>query len=763
MTCPCADLAELQSLSHEIMLASHLHSHLASSIRQRRVPSEASLIRVATLHSYISRIPNALFSVASPPDTEWGSENRRPLSYAQTMTISKIIHDLNDEIIHELADTFISSVSLSEGIVTSAVRFVMDGVLSKRNSVFKFLQRIIESTPPQDLLKPSGIVSSILRHVLDRFGGDFLVVALKPTIIHVLGNDSLDLEFAVGSDSPRTPESQQQRFKDLFSICESCLERIIHVLPSVPLEIRWVASRLFSRGSNEEEGLGLASDYIFLHWIVNAFWAPGELADIYPLSNSPRSNLEAVGTVMLKLLSGSLFSSHEEKLVSINEFILIWNPRVRAAVRELISNTNSLPSTTPIRVKSSWNPVVVCTNDIYGFVKLSVQNPVLSPLVESLQTIPVGSLPQFAIIDLDFPDVSLPVPFVSRSKNSPEAMFVSALSNASYFGDSCIHHDLSMCEVLQLEVQSLMGVYPSRAAMLAEAIELIKVSEDPTSFTDHCKEELLKDLSSHVQWNDTMKAMIREQLLMRDLEALRGKELKLVESFRTSRSREVLDALGPRVRYFDGQLRLRLTKMNKYDCSGFTNHEQDVFVCRRCRVVSDKQSQALDVAFNDCVRVLQENQEHLLSSLSSEHFNRAFSLLGASQKADFDISGQAMRNDIWQFIVTYSFDSVFIYCRRQESMFRTRLRELNAEFSSYRDFQLYLDSSLDLSRSNADESRAIHITETSLSMAVAGLRRIGSYRTLGEKMDCIQACRDMLISVLSMRYDASADDYIPLV
>ncbi len=81
----------------------------------------------------------------------------------------------------------------------------------------------------------------------------------------------------------------------------------------MPFGVRIIAT-LLSKLVVESSGIGILSDFLFLQWIVNAFWNPGDLAGVYTVSSSARSNLEAVGTVLLKLMSGSRFSGFDSNL-----------------------------------------------------------------------------------------------------------------------------------------------------------------------------------------------------------------------------------------------------------------------------------------------------------------------------------------------------------------------------------------------------------------------------------------------------------------
>jgi hypothetical protein len=99
----------------------------------------------------------------------------------------------------------------------------------------------------------------------------------------------------------------------LLEICANCLDLITSSLSIMPFGVRIIAT-LLSKLVVESSGIGILSDFLFLQWIVNAFWNPGDLAGVYTVSSSARSNLEAVGTVLLKLMSGSRFSGFDSNL-----------------------------------------------------------------------------------------------------------------------------------------------------------------------------------------------------------------------------------------------------------------------------------------------------------------------------------------------------------------------------------------------------------------------------------------------------------------
>jgi hypothetical protein len=145
--------------------------------------------------------------------------------------------------------------------------------------------------------------------------------------VFLLANDHLDFDFSVSvspvadkADSPTAKvEPSRNPHRVLLDICAKCLETITSSLSIMPYGIRYIAGVLARLAANSATSRtsGILSDFLFLHWIVNAFWNPGDLSDVYPMSSSARSNLEAVGTVILKLMSGSRFSSFDNNLKSV--------------------------------------------------------------------------------------------------------------------------------------------------------------------------------------------------------------------------------------------------------------------------------------------------------------------------------------------------------------------------------------------------------------------------------------------------------------
>ncbi len=139
--------------------------------------------------------------------------------------------------------------------------------------------------------------------------------------MHLLANDHLDLDFTMsasssGELSPQVSPKKEAPHKMLLEICTNCLGAITSSLSIMPLGIRYIAT-ILSKLVVESTGIGILSDFLFLQWIVNAFWNPGDLAGVYTISPTSRSNLEAVGTVLLKLMSGSRFSSFDPNLKSV--------------------------------------------------------------------------------------------------------------------------------------------------------------------------------------------------------------------------------------------------------------------------------------------------------------------------------------------------------------------------------------------------------------------------------------------------------------
>lgn len=87
------------------------------------------------------------------------------------------------------------------------------------------------------------------------------------------------------------------------------------------------------------------ADFVFLQWIVNALMYPdssaasgGGLVDLsYPISNLARRNLQVVGTIILKLASGSRFATYNQhKFVQLNSFLDSYQPAMNSFLRELI-------------------------------------------------------------------------------------------------------------------------------------------------------------------------------------------------------------------------------------------------------------------------------------------------------------------------------------------------------------------------------------------------------------------------------------------
>ena len=131
---------------------------------------------------------------------------------------------------------------------------------------------------------------------------------------------------------------------NLYSLCEMILEKLENGVDALPRGMRRVGREMAVGvyrslgGSSPSPTLRellpsdpefshpstrLLSDYFFLNWIVNACMFPeaygargvatpgekGGLTENYPLSSLARRNLQAIGTVLIKLTSGSRFSA----------------------------------------------------------------------------------------------------------------------------------------------------------------------------------------------------------------------------------------------------------------------------------------------------------------------------------------------------------------------------------------------------------------------------------------------------------------------
>ena len=139
---------------------------------------------------------------------------------------------------------------------------------------------------------------------------------------------------------------------NLYSLCTTLLEKLEQNLDLMPLSMRSMAREMAKLCAKANAAAGVAgaesasavsspsrtssasllphdpnfehvstrllSDYLFLNWIVNALMFPeaylnrlggGNLTDNYPISPLAKRNLQAIGTVLIKLTSGSRFSS----------------------------------------------------------------------------------------------------------------------------------------------------------------------------------------------------------------------------------------------------------------------------------------------------------------------------------------------------------------------------------------------------------------------------------------------------------------------
>jgi hypothetical protein len=245
-----------------------------------------------------------------------------------------------------------------------------------------------------------------------------------------------------------------------------------------------------------------------------------------------------------------------------------------------------------------------------------------------------------------------------------------------------------------------------------------------------------------------------DQLLSVYSEKLRNRESYAVSRLRIGRVREILESLATRLRYFRGQLKVRYDKMKKYSCTGLTQPDQDNLVCRRCILLASKQKEALDVAVKDCVRVFE------LTRPPSQVLAELPFPLQDKQKASLQISNELVNRELIDVLLYSSYESVFIYCVREETILFNKLSFFQTSIPDFTSFQDFLDRDLP---AGSTARRTIIVSEEAIQVAVDVLRGIVNERAIRGKLECLISTRDVIVGILGLNPKSGADDYLPLV
>jgi Vacuolar sorting protein 9 (VPS9) domain/GTPase-activator protein for Ras-like GTPase len=140
-------------------------------------------------------------------------------------------------------------------------------------------------------------------------------------------------------------------------VCGQLIHAVLKSLPMLPHGIRYVAKLVASmsddgksdQGQGEESDdtshsgwtprLRSVSDFLFINWVVNAIMFPEnhQLSGPRPISQNARRNLQVVGTVLIKLMSGSRFTAFQQQhLAVLNQFLDELEPRMQSFLSKLL-------------------------------------------------------------------------------------------------------------------------------------------------------------------------------------------------------------------------------------------------------------------------------------------------------------------------------------------------------------------------------------------------------------------------------------------
>jgi hypothetical protein len=633
------------------------------------------------------------------------------------------------------------------------------------------------------ILRPNSVTGIFAKYFLDRFGRHFLEDLIKPTIVYVLSNDYLDLEISSGASSPRG-SSEFEDFpitvnqdlgsphRTLLSICDRLLNSIVSSAPFLPKEIRFFSKFLCSQV--DQDSLRFLNDFLFLHWIVNCFWNPGWLADNLPISLPGRANLEAIGTVLLKLISGSRFSEFDDGLNTVNTFLESWMPKVSqfssCVIDVPLSDSREIldiPEQDLRPLAARFQSLSILASSLRIWLESEKKEDDLNVLRESNQRL--MSLPTTISSVFDeyiVLDVGVPQFFSSSSifsKDAEDGELANQLIAILKFADFKSLEKSSCSRLLLAEAELEMRRQSSSiSAMIVEAASILSSRSSASEFLDFCNRRVLSTVEQYKEsCSQAIQIYILEQKSARFLENIKRLESLCASRLKAGRTREILDSLSARIRYFRGQLHIRYGKMKKYSCTGLCILDNDVFVCKRCALLLQKQLEALEVAVQDCVRVLESSRP-----TSPVLQSKALKVLNHSDSSKYStlLSKEQLSREIMDYLVACSYDSVMILCVREEARLLQKLNWFSSMFSSYKEFLTYVDNDGTADLDNRSyHLKVLNVSESCIAVSITCLRNLDSARSLSAKMNCFIKAREALIGLLGSLSGRGVDDYMPLL
>lgn len=663
------DLESLQVKACKCMEYINTLQSVSHRLRSRKPLLRSSLLEEAQLRRLVDGLPS------DPP-------RRIPaISQAMAKNITKFLKATQSSP-KELAAALLQA-TLSSDEMQSLAHSIVWNLIDVPWNLYNLVKEMLLSNPKADSLG-----GMILHQMLDQEGHAFIETVLTPTLFEVVRNDSLDLTLG----DPGVPNQ-------LLRVANTCLERVIASKDLLPFPFQWLVQAFIP------ENTRLVSDLLLLHWIVPKFWNPSELVGSWPLSASSRANFEALATLFLKLASNSRFSAFEDSMVTVNTFLDEWDP----ILHKFLESIALQPPQRLCNSSSSISPLVFFPRDLNTLIRILKDHVgPLQSLAKNCSSFEMDDINAHILLDIGFPDL-------------PDLPSSNKLLQALAVAPSLPQTELDTATLLSNEAtRFLMMNKPCEAAILT-SIQKLLLRESESSLDEYINEQL-KDLE-RISQSSAVKLLVADQHVRQLEEHIKLNIGRLKDTLSQRRMRKLLLDLLPRIQHFGGQLAIRFKKMKRYACAGMSDPSKDVFVCKKCVIMSQKQLEAATIAAEDCSRVSRDGNKP-----------------GASPKEMLD------------FFLDFSYLNLFVWCKCEEERFSKRLERLSDICNTFQDFAELLNITAPL-----------ELSDEIIYIVAEQLKALPFLRTPRAKLACLDKSRNVLISILSVFTDGGADDFLPLL
>lgn len=336
---------------------------------------------------------------------------------------------------HALAAFDWSTVSSNKNYIDNVARSITHDVFGQSSVANEIMTRCVVHTlrlihaqsmqlSPSSfyLLEHNSFPSRLLQSFQLKLGRPFLMNTIGDLIQYVLlHDDCMDLNVDLmgasprigsvtggdhdddGDDTEKSHARERASSERLFEICGLMLDEILSKLQFIPYGIRVVARTLSQLTAQQQQtspssqsspsssfpspsspsdsaifdtsSSRIVNDFIFLNWLVNAVMFPEmyQLTGSNPVSMLARRNLQAIGTVLIKLTSGSRFSAyaHHSQHTPLSHFLEQYQPRVAQFLRQLV-----MVDDTAMRMDHNQSELVTNSKSALGMIDATQLDPI---------------------------------------------------------------------------------------------------------------------------------------------------------------------------------------------------------------------------------------------------------------------------------------------------------------------------------------------------------------------------------------------------